>query len=140
MIVADADQISFHTAAGSRLESHLGKADVIVMAFALGTSFWKIVEDCLVAFHNQNASAAQKKVCDYRERLADEARQFGPDWMEDLVYHAEPWQLACDLTGVQLDLNDYRAEYETLQSRNGLIGFNLQPIRFGQNSPSFIKV
>jgi hypothetical protein len=110
------------------------------MAFALRTSFWKTVEDCLVAFHNQNAFAAQKIVCDYRERLADEARQFGPDWMEDLIYHAEPWQLACDLAGTQLDVNDYRAEYETLRSRNGLIGFNLQPIRFGQNSPSFIKV
>lgn len=110
------------------------------MASVLVTSFWKTVEDCLVEFHDLTAFAAQEKVRDYREQLAKEARQLGTEWMEDLVYHAEPWRLACDLAGRELDLSDYCGEYQRIRSKNGLIGFNLQPVTVGQNYPSFLKM
>jgi hypothetical protein len=106
----------------------------------LKSSFWITIEDCLISFHNHSQQSAAELVDGYRRRLLHSANTIGQDqWMEDLIYHSEPWQLACDLANNNLDRDYYRAEYTQILTRNGLLGLEVQSFRSGQNYPIFAK-
>src|SRR5215216_5172674 len=76
-------------------------------------SFWAAVRECLVRFHQLPDLTAVRKVAEFRSRL-DEAP---PGVPLDMVYHAEPFDVACDLAGNQLDRGDVEAEYRELLGR-----------------------
>jgi|GEM_PF-1247397 len=76
-------------------------------------SFWAAVRECLVRFHQLPDLAAVRKVAEFRSRL-DEAP---PGVPLDMVYHAEPFDVACDLAGNQLDRAAMETEYLELLDR-----------------------
>jgi len=39
----------------------------------------------------------------------------------DMIYHAEPWQIACNLAGKDLEVAEHRQAYQALLVRNGLV-------------------
>lgn len=77
-------------------------------------AFWHVVEECLTAMHGLSQQDAHGKSLALRARI-DEP----PSGMSsDIFYHAEPFDVACDLVGRQLDLSEYRPHYEPILSRN----------------------
>lgn len=81
--------------------------------------FWAVVEDCLVQFHHFERDTAAGKVTSYWRRLPRGAEGEAPSF-DDMIYHAEPWYIACDLAGHELPLAQYQPEYEGLLKLNAL--------------------
>lgn len=75
--------------------------------------FWKIVQECLIELHNLTQFDALQRSQDLRTKI--EAPP--PGLSSELFYHAEPFQVACDLAASQLDLTQYRAPYDAILSR-----------------------
>jgi len=80
--------------------------------------YWQTTEDCLVELHGLSRTDAIAATNGYRSRLATGAEESGPDWMEDLEYHLEPFSAACDLANNQLDYREYLAAYFKIVRRN----------------------
>jgi hypothetical protein len=76
--------------------------------------FWAIVEDCLVEIHQLSRSEAQKRIRQLRADIA----QPPPDIDADMFYHAEPFDVACDLAQNDLDISQYRGQYGPIVSRH----------------------
>ena len=107
--------------------------------------FWDVVMDCLVEFHHLDSAEAYHKAYEMRKRLteSDQAVQshsanisphmeiaptgrihlsHGPGDMvypSDIVYHEEPFYLACDLMNHHLELEDYQDKYTSITERRG---------------------
>jgi hypothetical protein len=81
--------------------------------------FWAAIEDCLVTFHGEQRCAAAEKVSAVWRRLPVMAGQASSTY-SDMIYHAEPWQIACNLAQNDLPVSQYQAEYQALLARNGL--------------------
>jgi len=94
----------------------------------LAAEFWAAVEDCLVSFHCFSRNDAAGKVTEAWRRLAtlDSATSPGEtdrepqDSFQDMIYHAEPWYLACNLANQEKDLSHYRLQYEQILKQNHL--------------------
>ena len=85
----------------------------------LAAEFWVAVEDCLVRFHRFEPGAAKQETHALWERLRQAAQPAG---YRDMVYHEEPWYIACDLAGREdhaLRRADWRA-YEDILKMHGL--------------------
>ena len=75
------------------------------------TQFWSVVKACLVKFQKLKEADAEKACTDARTRLSSGPKSFEPD----VIYHAEPFFVACDITGdVRTTIGDERAEYQAL--------------------------
>jgi len=81
--------------------------------------FWAAVEDCLVTFHAMQRTEAAEKVTSLWHNLPFALEDVNRDY-GDMIYHAEPWQIACNLAGNQLDVTEYQEAYHALLQRNGL--------------------
>ena len=81
--------------------------------------FWTAVEDCLVTFHNLPRCVAAEKVTSLLRRLPV-ASNDSPSALSDLIYHAEPWWIACDLADHELPIAEHQQKYERLLMENGL--------------------
>lgn len=79
-------------------------------------AFWMAVEDCLVEIHHLARGEARKRAGDLRADLGQPPP--GLDVDEEAIYHAEPFDVACDLAGQPLDLAQYRAQYEPILNRH----------------------
>jgi hypothetical protein len=92
--------------------------------------YWKTTEDCLVEFHGFSRTSAIASTDGYRIRLDEAAKEAGPEWMEDLVFHQDPFNLACDLTGNDLPWDEHRTAYQRIMARNerlaGLLAYHSQ--------------
>jgi hypothetical protein len=78
-------------------------------------AFWEIVEECLTGIHGLAKPEAHRRSLDFRLRI--ESALSGMS--SDIFYHAEPFDVACDIAGKQLDLSQYRGQYEPiLQQHN----------------------
>ena len=94
----------------------------------LAAEFWAAVEDCLVSFHCFSRNDAAGKVTDAWRRLANlestpspgETGKGTQDSFQDMIYHAEPWYLACNLADQEKDLSQYRTQYEQILKQNHL--------------------
>jgi hypothetical protein len=74
-------------------------------------SYWLVVRECLVAFHDQKRLIANAHVNFYRARI-DSAE---PRIASDIFYHNEPFDIACDIAGRDLLMNeDLFAKYERI--------------------------
>src|SRR5215469_12052231 len=84
----------------------------------LAASFWSAVKDCLVAFHGFAPGDAAEKVSEFWLRLSPAPPK--TDFV-DMVYHSEPWYIACNLAESDLPLLENRQAYYEILSRNGLV-------------------
>ncbi len=73
-------------------------------------AFWSVVKDCLVQFHDLEIHAAEKKARTLRQKVEGTAE----DHYLDIFYHAEPFDVACDIAEHQLDLSEYYPKYKKL--------------------------
>lgn len=77
-------------------------------------SFWEVVEDCLVEIHQLPRVDAHARRNTLRTRL----EQPPPGISSEIVYHAEPFDVACNIAGKQLDLSQYWSQYEPILNRH----------------------
>jgi hypothetical protein len=80
--------------------------------------YWKTTEDCLVELHGLSRTAAIAALDGYRSGLAADAEELGAEWMEDLHFHQEPFNLACDLAGHNLPWDEHHMAYLRIMDRN----------------------
>lgn len=91
-----------------------------MMTAAVVPHFWAAVEDCLVTFHQLQPCDAAEKVTSLWRRLPT-ALKDSDSAFSDMIYHAEPWQIACNLANRDLPITGYQPAYHALLQRNGLI-------------------
>lgn len=84
-------------------------------------AFWRVVEDCLVEIHGWPPRQARDRAGELRAHV--ESIPFGLS--PDMVYHAEPFDVALDLAGVEAGAVDYEdawqrhaAHYEAIRNRH----------------------
>jgi len=87
-------------------------------------SFWATVEDCLVEFHKFSTERSAEEVKDLWRRLrkvapATPGEESVPAF-DDIIYHAEPWYIACNLAGQDLPLEPNRISYQSILEKNDL--------------------
>lgn len=86
---------------------------------AVAPHFWAAVEDCLVTFHHLQPCEAAEKVTSLWRRLPTSLDGSNPAFSE-MIYHAEPWQIACNLANQDLPIAGHQEAYRALLIRNGL--------------------
>ena len=75
-------------------------------------SFWQVVDACLALFHGFSESEAEEASIRLRKRI-----ESPPAGMSsDVFYHAEPYDVACDLASklLPLDHSDHRHAYDLI--------------------------
>jgi hypothetical protein len=80
--------------------------------------FWSVVEECLEEFHCLSPVDAVLKSRELRRRLKAPPPGLPADLAREILYHDEPFDVACDLAGRPLDLGQYRARYDAILSRH----------------------
>ena len=68
--------------------------------------FWSVVRQCIRRFHDRSASRTLADAT----RLRKEVNAMPSEQM-DLFYHAEPFDVACNLAEEALDVKDHLDEY-----------------------------
>jgi len=68
--------------------------------------FWAVVEDCLAELHGMAQEAIARKAGKLRDRI----EKMTTAEME-FFYHSEPFDVACEIAGKQLNSEDYRDRY-----------------------------
>jgi hypothetical protein len=86
----------------------------------LATEYWAVVEDCLVQFHGFKRSDAAAKVTSLQKRLAQISTEIMLSDFDDMIYHEEPWYIACNLADKDMPLKPHRTEYEAILKQNHL--------------------
>lgn len=77
--------------------------------------FWNVVRACLIDFHDFAETDADLRCSELRRKI--EAPP--PGLSNDIFYHAEPFDVACDLADQKLDLSKYYPRYERLLTQHG---------------------
>lgn len=85
----------------------------------LAPHFWAAVEDCLMTFHQRSRCEAAEMVLNLFRRLPTTEVGSDPAFGE-MIYHAEPWQIACNLADNDLPISEHQQAYENLLQKNGL--------------------
>ncbi len=89
--------------------------------------FWRIVEECLIEFHHVPQPEANAKSMDLRARIESPPEEIMKkafkdpgDYMEDIFYHNEPFHVACDIAGKELNLAkpEYSSLYDSILKKN----------------------
>ena len=78
--------------------------------------FWDVVRDCIKDFHPPFAIKALGKVTELRKEVDLKM----PIEQRELFYHAEPFDVACNLANDPLDVKDYLQEYLRMRDSDGL--------------------
>jgi hypothetical protein len=73
------------------------------------TPFWVAVLRCLTEFHGLDERQAEKTLEAYRTRLKKHDKR-----TREFVFHYEPFYLACDLAGNNLEIDDNADKYEKI--------------------------
>lgn len=71
-------------------------------------AFWAATVECLVRFHGHTCAGAREGVAAFRDRIA-RAPVSRP---EEMVYHDEPFNVACSIAGRELDRFRLIDEYD----------------------------
>lgn len=74
-------------------------------------AYWALVNRCLIEFHAYSSADSAKAVYYFRSTLE---RKVSGSEAADFIYHEEPFELACRLSGQALDLNDHFERYDAL--------------------------
>lgn len=97
----------------------------------MAAEFWAAVEECLVQFHNLQRCDAASRVTSLWKRLADipsppsdaaenEIEKLDERSFDEMIYHAEPWYIACNLANEEIPLDPHRTAYEQILKQNQL--------------------
>ena len=73
--------------------------------------YWEIVRQCLVEFHHYNYPKASTEVASFKDDVSSTMKN------PYLVFHEEPFYLACNLSSKQLPLSEYRDKYESVLAK-----------------------
>jgi hypothetical protein len=68
--------------------------------------FWSVVEACLVEFHHKPRARARSQVYQFRKKVEDL-----PTKEAELLYHSEPFDVACRLANHPLEVGNYLTRY-----------------------------
>jgi hypothetical protein len=68
--------------------------------------FWNVVRQCIRTFHAAHASSTLAAATRLRKKISGM-----PLEQMELFYHAEPFDVACNLADNPLDIRDYLDEY-----------------------------
>lgn len=102
------------------------------MNAVLANRFWLAVRDCLIEFHNFQSEKAADTVMGLCSRVSeldipasstDHSRHNNDQavGLKDMIYHAEPWSIACNVTGKELPLDECRwQQYQQILGRHQL--------------------
>jgi hypothetical protein len=77
----------------------------------LESPYWEAVKLCLMEFHGYDESRASDEVLSYEHDIAKTMKN------PFLVFHEEPFHLACNLSNHQLELSEFREEYDSLLAK-----------------------
>ena len=80
--------------------------------------FWSVVEECLQEFHHLSPLDAVQKTRELRRKLKSPPPGLPAVLAGEIIYHDEPFDVACDLAGQQLDLAQFRSQYDAILSRH----------------------
>lgn len=72
--------------------------------------FWMVVEQCLVQFHGSQRPDAHERAMELRQRIESPPN----DMSTEILYHAEPFDVACDIANQPLDLAEFRQRYDEI--------------------------
>jgi hypothetical protein len=89
----------------------------------IASSFWAAVTDCLVTFHHYERKAANEEVTGFWCRLKlrkDHSAECKEPSLDDMIYHSEPWYIACNLAQEELSLTQHQEAYESILRANQL--------------------
>lgn len=76
-------------------------------------AFWHVVKACLIQFHKFSESEADQKIVALRKRI-----ESPPTGMSsDMFYHAEPFDVACDIAEEQLKFEKCRQDYDIILNK-----------------------
>lgn len=77
--------------------------------------YWGVVETCLVEFHEFDATTASAAINDLKNMLTmRHTQQVGAQGRDLMLYHAEPWYIACYIARQDLPLAEHADAYEKL--------------------------
>lgn len=93
-----------------------------VVDASVAASFWAAIEDCLLEFHHLGRGDAAEKVTGLWRRLSKcSSHPSDTPSFEDMIYHAEPWYIACNLAEKDVPLEEAnRGAYQDILKRHGL--------------------
>jgi hypothetical protein len=91
----------------------MAKATKLLRKDEISARYWEAVRQCLVTFHRYSEPDARKEVRRYEKAVRTSMKN------PDLVYHEEPFYLACNLSGEQLELSEHRDAYESILAYAG---------------------
>lgn len=77
-------------------------------------AFWGVVEDCLVEIHKLAHVDAQARVSNLRNKVD----QPPVGLSSEIIYHDEPFDVACDLANKRLSLPQHRNQYDAILQRH----------------------
>jgi hypothetical protein len=84
-------------------------------------AYWGSVEDCLVQFHGIPKPSSHARTNAFRKRIA----RTPPGINGDLIYHEEPFYVACDIAGMHCIedqerlLSRFSEAYATIKDERG---------------------
>jgi hypothetical protein len=73
--------------------------------------YWSAVSRCLVEFHDYDSEKAASRVDEYRREVSSKMK------LAALVFHEEPFYLACDLSNENLPLEKYERDYNSMMEK-----------------------
>ena len=76
--------------------------------------FWDNVVDCLVEFHKLSRPDAVAQSAKLRKKLDNPP----PGLRNDLYLNEEPFYIACNIAGTELDLDPLYAQYDRILQRH----------------------
>ncbi len=88
--------------------------ELLSLSPVMKDAFWEVVEDCLTDIHGLSRSEARRR----SHVLRAEIESPPPGLSSDIFYHAEPFDVACDLAGNRLDIWQYRGQYDLILNRH----------------------
>lgn len=79
-------------------------------------AFWQVVKACLAQFHGFSESEAEEASMSFCKRIGSPPAGLS----SDIFYHAEPFDVACDVARktLPLDYSDYRQQYDLILNKH----------------------
>lgn len=82
------------------------------------SSFWDAIQEFLVRIHGKTYEEAFNIVVDHKRKLGEAGRD-----VLAIAYHENPFHLACDLAGNEMDAQAYIDVYREILVRHGCFPF-----------------
>jgi hypothetical protein len=81
-------------------------------------AFWKAVADCLVTFHSLPTQQASEQCGSLRQQIESDPKLSSDEC--ELIYHDDPFWLACQMAGKMLDVTKHEKTYDRILADHGV--------------------